>query len=42
MFSYRVGPPHRSSAAATLLTIGAYVALTLIVVWGIVGFIAAP
>lgn len=42
MSSFDRRPRHRFPPSATLLTIGASVALTLFVVWAIVGFIAVP
>lgn len=41
MSSFRLSPRYRFPSSATLLTIGAFVALLLWLVWGIVGFIAA-
>ena len=42
MDAFRPRSRQRFPASATLLAIGAYVALVLFVVWGIVGFTAAP
>jgi len=42
MSSLHLRPRHWFPSSATLLTIAAYVALLLFVVWAIVGFIAAP
>ena len=41
MSSFCLWPRHRFPSSATLLTIGAFVALLLVLVCGILGFIAA-
>ena len=42
MSSFRLRPRHMFFSLATLLTIGAIGALLLFLIWGIIGFVAAP
>lgn len=42
MPSFHLRPRHWLPSAATLLTIGAFGALLLFLIWGIIGFIAVP
>ncbi|HVC33719.1 MAG TPA: hypothetical protein VNL16_09440 [Chloroflexota bacterium] len=42
MSSVQLRPRHRLPSAATLLTIGAFGAPLLFLIWGIIGFIVVP